>query len=299
MRAGALEGSPRGARTVRRLEELGWVLPEASGSGVRHCCSAEAEISFPSAAYEAGESVAAGSGFYLRHRVESVLDLLSAMGIDSLLEIGAGNGNMAVPLVQAGLEVIAVEPLRSGADASARAGVTSVCGTLADLGLPDASLPAVGMFDVLEHLEDPRGLLREVHRVLEPRGVLAITVPAASWLWSDLDTALGHFRRYGKRSLLDEIVPVGFRPLVLEHLFACLVPAAAILRALPYRLGHRRSESDVLDEVKRELAPPPAVQAAAGLLLGIERVVSSFVPLPCGLSLLAGFEKTERKDDRR
>ncbi|OGR98261.1 MAG: hypothetical protein A2V88_08120 [Elusimicrobia bacterium RBG_16_66_12] len=47
-------------------------------------------------------------------------------------------------------------------------------------GLPEGSLKTATLFDVLEHLHDPRGLLKELRRALGPGGRLALTVPNAS-----------------------------------------------------------------------------------------------------------------------
>lgn len=183
--------------SLAHLEGLGWALPDEDECGVKHCAPIdEAAISYPPAAYdEAGAGDDADQGIYLTHRSDVVVDLLSKLSVTCLWEVGAGNGNMAVPLARSGPEVVAVELLTDGAAASARHGITSVCGTLEDVQLPPASLPAVGLFDVLEHLRSPTSLVTEAHRVLQPDGILVITVPAGPWLWSDLDEALGHFRR--------------------------------------------------------------------------------------------------------
>jgi len=278
--------------TLEHVEGLGWVLPDESESGVRSFAPIdEATISYPSAAYEEGGVGGTESGFYLSHRADVVIELLSRLGVTGFWEIGAGNGNMAVPLSRSGFDVVAVEPLTSGAEASARQSVTSICSTLEKLRLPNASLPAVGMFDVLEHLQDPTELLREVHRVLEPGGLLIVTVPAGGWLWSDLDEALGHFRRYRKTTLLGAVVPVGYQPLLVEYIYASLVPAAAVLRALPYKLGRRKSEAEMLHKVRQELSVPVALDRAARLVLRAERNLSRVFSLPCGLSVMAAFGK--------
>jgi len=133
-----------------------------------------------------------------------------------------------------------------------------------------------------------------VRRVLEPGGILIVTVPAGPALWSDLDEALGHFRRYRRETLLRELAPLSFRPLVVEYIYACLAPAAAILRALPYRMGRRKSQADVLASVRQELNVPPAVDRGGRLLLSLETRLSKIVALPFGLSLVGVFRKASQ-----
>ena len=145
--------------TVRRVtgsvDDLihhGWVPPQADESGVRVCSASDgSDISYPEAGFDV-LGLDGGHGFWFDHRFEAVLGLLKQERVTGLWEIGAGTGSMSVRLSQGGIDVVAVEPLKSGAEASARNGITSFCGTLQDLQLPDGCLPAIGMFYVLEHL---------------------------------------------------------------------------------------------------------------------------------------------------
>jgi SAM-dependent methyltransferase len=45
------------------------------------------------------------------------------------------------------------------------------------LSFPDASIGTVLMFEILEHLPDPRAAVAEAHRVLRDEGMLAMSVP--------------------------------------------------------------------------------------------------------------------------
>jgi ubiquinone/menaquinone biosynthesis C-methylase UbiE len=267
-------------------------------SGVRQCIGPDgsdvsydgSDVSYP----EGGLDVLGldgGHGFWFDHRFQAVLDLLTHEGVTSLWDVGAGAGSMVGRLSQAGIDVVAVEPLRAGAEASARLGVTSFCGTLQDLQLPDACLPAIGMFDVLEHLEHPEELLKETHRVLQPDGILVVTVPALKWLWGDEDDVTGHFRRYRKGSLDETVSATAFRPLTSQYLFASLVPAAALLRALPYSLGRRKPEVEVLAKMKRQLNTPAPIDRGMRWLLRAEKALATATPLPVGLSIVATFRR--------
>ena len=81
----------------------------------------------------------------------------------------------------------------------------------------------------------------------------------------------GIFGAIAGSRLVGELAAAGFEPLAARYIYASLVPAAAILRALPYRLGRRKSQADVLAGVRQELDVPRAVDRAARLVLSCER----------------------------
>lgn len=65
----------------------------------------------------------------------------------------------------------------------------------------DCSFDLVLATDVIEHLDDDVGALREIVRVLRPGGHVLITVPAFSSLWGLQDDVSHHKRRYRKQAL--------------------------------------------------------------------------------------------------
>ena len=187
-------------------------------------------ISYPEDGFSAfGQG--GGSGFWFEHRAEAVRRKVKCFDISSMWEVGAGTGAMANRLRGTLTDVTTVEPLPSGARASAALGMTSLCGTLQDLRLPDESLESIGVFDVLEHVEHPEPLVEEVHRVLRPAGLVIATVPAFPALWGNEDDAAGHHRRYTKSTLEAEFEARGFASIGTEYLYASLVPPAGVLRA--------------------------------------------------------------------
>lgn len=77
-----------------------------------------------------------------------------------------------------------------------------------DLPFADASFDVVICSEVLEHIFDQRGVIRELERVLRPGGTLVASVPRAwperlCWWLSDAyhEEPGGHIRIYGRRQL--------------------------------------------------------------------------------------------------
>jgi SAM-dependent methyltransferase len=71
------------------------------------------------------------------------------------------------------------------------------------LQLPFAasSFDIVAGLDIVEHLDDDTGALREWSRVLKPGGRVFLFVPAHRWLWSLQDDVSHHRRRYTSKTL--------------------------------------------------------------------------------------------------
>ena len=70
---------------------------------------------------------------------------------------------------------------------------------------PQARFDSLIYIDVIEHIEDDRKELELAMSYLKPGGHLVILVPAHNFLMSPFDKAIGHYRRYDKKMLLDTI----------------------------------------------------------------------------------------------
>lgn len=80
-------------------------------------------------------------------------------------------------------------------------------GTVEDLP-SDQLFQAIIYIDVLEHIEDDQGELRRAAEHLASDGRLVVLAPAHNYLFSEFDRAIGHYRRYSRRMLLD-VAPSG------------------------------------------------------------------------------------------
>lgn len=205
--------------------------------------ASDVAISYPAEGLDGLADVEASSYWYA-HRNACLLAAMKRFPpAGALFDIGGGNGYVADVMYRAGYETLLLEPGESGARRGRARGLSVICATLEQAGLAPNSMPAAGMFDVLEHIEDSPGALRSIHGALAQKGRLYITVPAYQALWSQEDEAAGHFRRYTRRTLGAELESADFRPLFMSYFFAMLVPPLFLLRALPARFGIRARNS--------------------------------------------------------
>lgn len=86
------------------------------------------------------------------------------------------------------------------------------------------------MLDVVEHLADPHAALRHVHQLLEPNGVLFVTVPAFRLLWTRHDVLNRHYTRYTRRSFSRLARECGFEVQASRYFYHWLFPAKIATR---------------------------------------------------------------------
>jgi SAM-dependent methyltransferase len=94
------------------------------------------------------------------------------------------------------------------------------------------SRDAIGMFDFIEHFADDTGPLKAAYNLLNPGGVLFISVPAHQSLYSNSDRMMGHYRRYSKKSLTELLVHAGFAPQKVSYVMPTMCPLIALKRQL-------------------------------------------------------------------
>ena len=99
--------------------------------------------------------------------------------------------------------------------------------------------------NVLEHIEDDRAALRQLHHVLKDDGVLVLYVPAFRILWSTMDDLAGHYRRYTRSALERTVIECGFRIHASRY-----CDAAGFFASLLYRLVARTERPPSLQALR-------------------------------------------------
>jgi SAM-dependent methyltransferase len=221
-------------------------------------------------------------GVWADIRLEAINSLLVANELSTIWEVGAGNGSVCIGLSKLGHETIAVEPLYGGAKYIADQGLVSFCSTLEELKLPNSSIEAIGVFDVLEHIEEPIPMLQEFSRVLGRNGLLIITVPAHQFLYSEYDSSIGHYRRYSVSDLESALTAAGFDLVEARFLFSFLVPIAWLLRVLPEKLGVSSSATS-RKSARTQFRIAQLFSPVFRALVALEKILRP----PFGLSIIA------------
>jgi SAM-dependent methyltransferase len=75
----------------------------------------------------------------------------------------------------------------------------------------DQGFDSIVCLNVIEHIADDEGALRNIWNVLDPDGCAAVLVPYGPRYFGTLDQALGHCRRYTEKQLSDVARRAGFR----------------------------------------------------------------------------------------
>jgi glycosyltransferase involved in cell wall biosynthesis len=198
---------------------------------------------------------------------------------DRVLEIGAGIGNMTMHLIprsiywatDVNLEYLdQLEDMRTTRP-YLQVGYTN--GMAGDSFPEGQAFDTVVCLNVVEHLSDDLGALRNIYNALEEHGRAIILVPNGPNLFGSLDEILGHCRRYTSDELISVGQQAGFRLEKLLKFNRTGVPAwwlnGKILRRTTFGMVQIR---------------------VLNLLTPIFRRVDRFLPLP-PLSIIAIFRK--------
>ncbi len=121
------------------------------------------------------------------------------------VDFGAGRGEFALRLRRSGIDVTCLEP-----DPDLQRHLQNqnlpVITNIADC----RGCSRIYSLNVLEHIEDDRAILKEIYATLAPGGRLLLYVPAFMQLYSDVDRAVGHYRRYTRQELVQKLHEAGF-----------------------------------------------------------------------------------------
>jgi SAM-dependent methyltransferase len=150
-----------------------------------------------------------------------------------IVDIGCGTGGNFVMLRKHGKVLgLDIEPRALDFCRSKGLDTVALMKGFYETGLPDKSADLVTMFDVLEHFEDDKKALQEINRILKLSGYVLLSVPAFKFLWSELDDAVHHVRRYRRKDLEAKLAEAGFVTVKSSYIFFFVFPLVFFYRAV-------------------------------------------------------------------
>lgn len=198
-----------------------------------------------------------------------------------VLDIGCGTGFFSKMLIEIGYEVTSIDSSPLALEYSSQRGLSNlVSGDALKMPFPDGSFDAAFALDILEHLDDEDAALREWKRVLKPKGILIVFVPALSFLWGPQDKKLDHKRRYTRESLRKKLEKFLFVEKISYFntlLFLPVFLSRYLFSLFPWLLKNR----DELDITSKWL------NFFLGLIFSLEKIYLTKFAFPFGVSLLS------------
>jgi SAM-dependent methyltransferase len=195
-----------------------------------------------------------------------------------ILDVGCGTGAI-LDMLSKKFDVYGQDVSEQAVAFCRQRGLKKVfCGPIDQVVPRDRPFDLVTTLDVIEHIDDDIGTLRQIHALLRTDGKVLIAVPAFPSLWGPHDVMTHHKRRYVKSTLRSSVEAAGFEVEYMTY-FNCFLLPVALVRRIAAKLagGERGSDLDM---------PSRPINAALRALFESEKWFLPAVKFPFGLSLL-------------
>lgn len=226
------------------------------------------------------------SHFWFKGRNELIADMLASYFpvAQNLLEIGCGTGVVLAGIRQRfpDISLTGTEALVSGLDYAAKRVADATVFQMDARAIPfDAEFEVIGAFDVLEHIEEDKRVLRQMYRACRQGGGIILTVPQHPFLWSATDEYACHKRRYTRQELVGKVESAGFVVQRVSSFVSLLLPLMVLSRLLQRKPATKSNPIDAGFKIGNPL------NRVLGFVLELERfAIKRGASFPMGGSLL-------------
>jgi 2-polyprenyl-3-methyl-5-hydroxy-6-metoxy-1,4-benzoquinol methylase len=216
-----------------------------------------------------------GKHWYYRSKAAALRRAVGWLQPQRLLDVGAGSGFFSRHLLaHGGAQSALCVDVGYGADRDDQVAGKQVL-YRRDCGPTDCDL--VLMMDVLEHVDDDRGLVRHYADKVPSGAHFLVTVPAFRFLWSGHDVFLEHKRRYRLKEIEAALRDSGLHIVLGAYYFGLVFPLAAAVRLAARGAADPKSSLKKHDAITNALLT--AICAAELPLFAVNRLagLSAFV----------------------
>lgn len=203
----------------------------------------------------------------------------------NVLDAGCGTGGFAEKL-SAHANVICLDTSEIALQYCHKRGLkeTHQC-ILSEFDKSNRRIDAITMLDVIEHIEDDYGAVKDAYNLLDNGGYLVATVPAYQWLWCRHDEIHMHYRRYNKANISKVIQEAGFTIRYVSYFNTFLFLPAILKRFLDKITGADKTNTNPIEPV------PDWLNHWFTKIFGFEKYFLPIFKFPFGLSIVIIAEK--------
>jgi SAM-dependent methyltransferase len=229
--------------------------------------------------YQYADFLIRSADLYANTKYEIIRRYLRGHGELNILNAGCGSGELSLMLAERGHHVHGIDPvpeyINLAAERAQQCGFDGCSYSVSSIEdfQSEAQFDCAIATDVLEHIEDDSVAFERLASHVRPGGLIIVTVPAGQWLFGYHDEALGHFRRYSRRSLR-RLVESRCDVEELRYFGFTLIPVCLLYSKF------LRTDYPVAQTGDFRKSPFKAIALRA--LLGLDRLV----PMPFGTSLV-------------
>ena len=239
--------------------------------------------------------------FWFRSRNQLISNLIQKYSVQSPdadscekrgMEIGCGTGNVLKFVQQKfpSQQIIGVDLFIEGLQfAKSRGAVNLVQADIYQAPF-SSGLDWIGLFDIIEHLDNDVDVLQKISDLLKAEGKLFISVPAFPVLWSYFDVAGKHKRRYTVKTLQKALKQAGLTLEFASYTNVMVFPILWFMRRVLQggKVPEALSEEELDSKTNSELRIIPVINEIVAFILWIEgKLIQSGMKMPFGTSLIA------------
>jgi 2-polyprenyl-3-methyl-5-hydroxy-6-metoxy-1,4-benzoquinol methylase len=205
--------------------------------------------------------------------IDQIISSINLKKRNNILDFGAGSGVNLDMLRKHGLVDIHEQNKYARAIIKKEKKIKNLYSTLK---IKKKSYDLILLADVIEHVKQPKVLLKDLKKFLKKDGHILITVPAYQFLFSKKDKVLGHYRRYNKELLKTELS--GFKVENISYFNTFLCIPIIIMTML-----NKFLKRDYIKQV--ETTPNFILNKLCYIIFASEKYFIKYFNLPFGISI--------------
>jgi len=202
-----------------------------------------------------------------------------------ILDVGCGSGGTSTAFLQFG-QVTGTDFSFLALKFARNRGLTNVVrSSVTSMPFSSEKFDIITVLDVIEHVQEDSQVLNEIRRMLKPKGIVVVTVPAFQFLWSEHDVASMHVRRYNNSTITKVLNKSQFKIIRISYFVFFLFPFVAIYRLLAKRKTKKLNPK--CDFVKF----PKPINNLFEKIMMVEKKLLKKINFPFGLSIVCIAQK--------